>query len=39
MQARVLLGWIKAEDLVPVDETEGDEMLDGETDSAPAAKP
>jgi transcription termination/antitermination protein NusA len=37
MQARVLLGWIKAEDLVPVDETEGDELQDGEHDAAPAA--
>jgi transcription termination/antitermination protein NusA len=37
MNARVLLGWIKAEDLVPVDDTEGDEMLDGEHDAADAA--
>jgi transcription termination/antitermination protein NusA len=37
MNARVLLGWIKAEDLLPVDDTEGDEILDG--DAAVTAKP
>jgi transcription termination/antitermination protein NusA len=38
MNARVLLGWIKAEDLLPADATDGDEMLDGDeaADAAPA---
>jgi transcription termination/antitermination protein NusA len=39
MQARVLLGWIKAEDLAPADGTEGDEMLDGEGDADDASPP
>ena len=40
MNARVLLGWIKAEDLVPVGGTEGDEMQDGgEAEDAAPAKP